>query len=83
MCKAYSCIYVKILPGTDWQYVNGSPVNPLLQEHMGVWLITEHAAFEPHEPGQGSVHFWLIHDKWLGHSGLIVHSGLHDGGVPT
>lgn len=83
MCKAYSCKHDEILPGTCWQYVNGSPLYPLLQEHIGVWLTTEHTAFEPHEPGQGSVHFWLIHDKWLGHSGFMVHSGLHEGGAPT
>lgn len=81
--QAYSSQNDEGLPGTGWQYVKGSPVNPLLQEHIGVWFTTEHAAFEPHEPGQGSVHFWLIHDRWLGHSGLMVHSGLQDGGVPT
>lgn len=50
---------------------------------MGVWLITEHMAFTPQEPGQGSMHFSRIQAKLLGHSVLIVHSGRHCGGKPT
>lgn len=33
-------------------------------------------------PGHGSLHFCWIHAKWLGHSELLIHSGLQFGGVP-
>lgn len=29
------------------------------------------------------MHFWLIQAKWLGHSLLLIHSGLQFGGDPT
>lgn len=50
---------------------------------IGVWLITLHSAPAPQEPGQGSRHFSLIQDKILGHSALMVHSGLQLGGEPA
>lgn len=49
---------------------------------MGIWLITLHKAATPHEPGQGSRHFSFMHAKLLGHSELMVHSGLQFGGLP-
>lgn len=45
-------------------------------------MITEHWAFAPQDPGQGSLHFSLIHAKFVEHSELIVHSGLQFGGPP-
>lgn len=54
----------------------------MLQMHIGVWLTTRHWAFWPHDPGHGSLHFWLIHAKWLEHSELLIHSGLQFGGEP-
>lgn len=53
-----------------------------MQTHIGVWLTTRHWALRPHEPGQGSVHFWLMQAKWLEHSLLLTHSGLQFGGDP-
>ena len=50
---------------------------------MGVWLITLHCAPDPHDPGHGSLHFSRIQARLLGHSGLMVHSGLQFGGLPT
>lgn len=65
---------------THW--VNGSPVNPVRQTHIAIWLRTRHSAFGPHSPGHGSLHFWLIHAKWLRHSAFETHSGLQLGGAP-
>jgi len=64
------------------QRLNGSPVWPLLHVQIGIWLSTWQFAFKPHEPIHGSRHFWLMQANWLGHSALITHSGLHDGGEP-
>lgn len=44
--------------------------------------MTLHLAEKPHEPGQGSRHFSLIHALLLGQSEFIVHSGLQFGGDP-
>lgn len=63
-------------------WLNGFPVNPEEQTHWGVWLTTWHSALIPHIPGQGSLHFWLMHAKWLAHSLLLTHSGLQLGGTP-
>lgn len=68
--------------GCGTQLVNGFPVYPSRQVQVGVWLTTVQSALTPHEPGQGSVHFWRMHAKLLGHSALIVHSGLQLGGDP-
>lgn len=44
--------------------------------------MTWHLAFNPQDPGQGSIHFWLTHAFVRLHSELITHSGLHVGGLP-
>lgn len=36
----------------------------------------------PQDPGQGSVHFWLMQALLLGHSALMLHSGRQLGGDP-
>lgn len=63
--------------------VNGSPENPSLQKHIGVWLTALHCALIPQELGQGSLHFWLIHAWLVGHSLLLMHSGRQFGGEFT
>lgn len=68
--------------GLGKQLLNGSPVKPSGHVHMGVWFITPHCAPTPQEPGQGSLHFNVIHARLLEHSGFIVHSGLQFGGLP-
>lgn len=68
--------------GLGVQLVKGSPVNPSKHVHIGVWLMTLHWAPIPQDPGQGSTHFSLIQAKLLGHSELILHSGLQFGGLP-
>lgn len=37
----------------------------------------------PQDPGHGSLHFSLMQARLLGHSGLMVHSGLQLGGEPV
>jgi hypothetical protein len=64
-------------------WVNGSPVNPDEQTQFGVWLTTWHSALVPQDPGQGSLHFKLIHARWLAHSLLLAHSGRQLGGEPV
>lgn len=68
--------------GSGKQLVNGSPVYPSKQVHIGVWLITLQTADAPQDPGHGSIHFCLIQAKLLGHSELIEHSGRQFGGFP-
>jgi hypothetical protein len=43
---------------------------------MGIWFITEHSAFCPQVPGQGSTHLFLMQALSLGQSELSTHSGL-------
>lgn len=62
--------------------VNGSPVKPFTQEHIGVWLTTWQLAFAPQELTHGSWHFWLMQAKLLAHSLLLTHSALQLGGLP-
>lgn len=62
--------------------VNGSPVYPDRQTHIGLWLITWHSVLSPQVPGHGSTHFWFTHAWFRGHSELITHSGLQLGGIP-
>lgn len=62
--------------------MNGSPVNLLGQLQIGLWFTTSHLAAIPHVPGQGSIHFWLTHASFKGHSELVTHSGLQVGGLP-
>lgn len=64
------------------QLVKGSPVYPSGHVQIGVWFITLHKAPVPQEPGQGSLHFSLIHARLLVHSELSTHSGLQFGGFP-
>ena len=63
-------------------WVNGSPLYPGMQLHMGVWLTTWQFALALQESTQGFVHFWLIQASWLGHSLLLMHSGRQYGGEP-
>lgn len=44
--------------------------------------MTEHVAYKPQDPGQGSLHFSRMQALLLVHSELIVHSGLQFGGAP-
>lgn len=74
--------FLQNLLGRELHWMNGSPVKSPAQTHIGVWLTVLHSAFLPHDPGQGSRHFWLMQACWLGHSLLLIHSGLHLGGVP-
>lgn len=39
--------------------------------------MTLHSAFTPHRPGQGSTHLRFLQALFDGHSGFVVHSGLH------
>lgn len=57
-------------------------MKPSGQVQIGVWFITLHSASTPQDPGQGSLHFSVIHAKLLGHSEFIIHSGLQFGGLP-
>lgn len=71
------------LRGMGEHLVNGSPVKPLLQLQIGLWLMTLHSAFRPQVFAQGSPHFWLIQALLAAHSELTTHSGLQAGGEPT
>lgn len=62
--------------------IKASPVNPLGHKHWGAWLTTRHSAPDPHDPGQGSLHFWLMHAISFGHSVFAIHSGRQFGGLP-
>ena len=62
--------------------MNGSPVNPLLQKQIGLWLMTLQLEFTPQELGHGSIHFWLVQARVIGQSELTTHSGLQLGGLP-
>lgn len=72
----------KVFLRIDEHLVNGSPVKPGGQLQIGLWFITVQRAWSPHVPGQGSVHFWLLHAWFWRHSELTTHSGLHVGGLP-
>lgn len=80
---SFKPMIVNFLRGTGRQTEKGSPVNPLRQVQMGLWLITWQSAFCPHVPGHGSAHFRLTHALRAGHSELTTHSGLQPGGEPT
>lgn len=56
-------------------------MKPVLQVHMGLWLIVTHCVFIPQLPGHGSIHFFRIQALSELHSELIVHSGLQLGGL--
>lgn len=77
------CYYLKLkylLNGTH--LINGSPVYLGGQMQIGLCLTTLHFASTPHDPTQGSIHFWLLHALLSGQSELTTHSGLHRGGLP-
>lgn len=63
-------------------WTKASPVYPGLHAQFGVCDTTRHRALTPQEPGQGSLHFWLIQAKLSAHSLLLIHSGLQFGGLP-
>jgi hypothetical protein len=69
--------------GFGKQFENGSPVYPSGHVHTGTWLITAQFAPKPQEPGQGSLHFSFMQALLAAHSGLITHSDLQFGGLPT
>lgn len=58
ICKKKSCFEALILLSIRVQRVNGSPVKPLEQLQIGLWLTTLQMAFSAHVPGvQGFTHF--------------------------
>ena len=61
---------------------NGSPENPLLQTHIGIWFLTRQYAFTPQRPGHGSWHLRLIQALSGEQSEFMVHSGRQFGGEP-
>lgn len=65
-----------------WHLINGSPVYPWGQLQIGLWFLTWHLALIPQVPGHGSTHFWLLQASFWGHSLLVTHSGLQEGGAP-
>ena len=73
--------YLPLIAKLHW--INGSPVYDCMQVHIGVWLITWHSVLLPQDPMQGSRHFWFIQANRLGHSMLLIHSGLQFGGLPV
>lgn len=62
--------------------MNGFPSNPMLQLHIGLWLLTRQLAFCPQTFGHGSTHFILVQALSREQSALEVHSGRHPGGLP-
>lgn len=62
--------------------IKASPANPAGHKHRGAWLTTRQSAPVPHDPGQGSLHFWLMHAMSFGHSEFVMHSGRQFGGLP-
>jgi hypothetical protein len=67
---------MKCLLGNILQFTKGFPVYPCGQLHIDIWFTTTHCAFCPQVPGHGSVHLFLMHALFLGHSVLRTHSGL-------
>lgn len=65
-----------------WQPLNGSPVSPGLQLHIGEWLNTSHLALIPHDEMHGSTHLLLVQANVGEHSDETTHSGRHWGGAP-
>ncbi len=76
-------LFCYIPGGISAHWTNGSPLNPVGQEHMALWLTTVHKALIPQAPLHGSLHFCWMQARWLGHSAFIMHSGLHRGGLPV
>lgn len=71
------------LGGMRLHCVNALPVKPSAQEQIDTCFMTWQLAFNPQEPGHGSLHFWLMQARLLAQSSLIVHSGLQFGGLPS
>jgi len=63
------------------QRMNGSPLNPGLHMHIGLWFTTLHVVPWPHELGQGSTHLLFSQARFVAQSVLTVHSGLQPGGA--
>jgi len=64
-------------------FINGSPLYPGKQVHIGECDLTWQRALIPHTPGpHGSTHLLFLHALDISHSGLITHSGRQDGGEP-
>ena len=61
---------------------NGFPVYLTGQLQIGLWFTTSQLAPTPQLPGQGSIHFWLLHARLWRQSVLTTHSGLQVGGLP-
>ena len=58
------------------QTLKGSPIKPLLHVQVALCRFTEHCALTPHaRVVQGSKHSSLMHARWSGHSGSVLHSG--------
>ena len=58
------------------QTTKGSPMKPLRHVQVALCLLTEHCALMPHaRVVQGSKHSSLMHARWSGHSGSVLHSG--------
>lgn len=55
-----------------WHDVNGSPVYPMRQIHVGTWLMVEHSALFPQIPGHGSLHLLRIQALSAGQSLLKI-----------
>lgn len=49
---------------------------PCGQLQIEIWFTTSHCAFCPQVPEHGSIHLFLKHALFLGHSVLRTHSGL-------
>lgn len=62
--------------------MNGSPLKLVGQLQIGLWFTTWQIALIPQVPTQGFLHFWLIHASFGLQSVLVIHSGLHVGGLP-
>lgn len=52
------------------------------QVHIGLCFTTLHFASTPHDPAQGSIHFWLLQALLGAQSELTTHSGRQSGGLP-
>lgn len=61
------------------QCSNGFPRRPCGQLQTGVWVMTAHIEFTPHDPRQGSAHTCPKQALSNGQSESVKHSGLHFG----
>ena len=70
------------LCGRGVHWVNGSPVKPLGQLQIGLWLRTRQSAPAPQLPGHGSRHFWPMQAWSVRQSWWMTHSGRQLGARP-